>query len=82
MTMTPNWQARWFMLALGFLALNGYGVWRLGRAHGTGANAPLRVAQFRGPEKGIIDNRTPLQWSFSRDAVDAATARATKLNES
>lgn len=62
---------RWFLLALIFLLVNGYGVWKL--THGgpaapreTVARTALEVAAFAPGENAVVADQTPLTWKFTR----------------
>lgn len=65
---------RWFLLALAFLAINGYGVWKLTQ-HAAPSPCPadeaaeldgLCVVDFEGgDENGVVTGKASLSWSFS-----------------
>lgn len=66
--------AKWFLLGLCFLALNGWGVWRLTTApricapDGTDRRVAC-VARFAPGNGSEVAHRQPLVWTFTRDMV-------------
>lgn len=58
---------RWFALALAFLALNAWGVWKMTRP--AGDSAP-RVVEAQGTD-GVVTGSQPVTWVFSADMAGA-----------
>jgi hypothetical protein len=65
---------RWFLLALAFLALNGYAVWKLTRSAVTAAG-PFACVSFLPGEAAPVHGIEPLAWTFSAPASTGVTAR-------
>lgn len=66
---------RWFLLALAFLAVNAWGVWKLAALRTSNA-AASHVAEFSAEEDAGVKDREPLTWVFSADMVADNAAQA------
>ncbi len=66
---------KWLLLALAFLAVNSYAVWKLTHkpAQRVAAESPatFHVVSFSKTENAVVENREPLKWIFSHDVVTA-----------
>lgn len=62
-----NWERdRWFLIAVLFLCVNGYGVFRLTSADGR--SGPKAIS-FTAGEEGVVNGEQSLVWKFSTDMV-------------
>ncbi|MBU1910006.1 MAG: hypothetical protein KJ726_08165, partial [Verrucomicrobia bacterium] len=59
----------WFLLACGFLALNGWAIWKWSQKTTDGKGTILRV-QFSARPDQPLQEREPVSWSFSEPVVE------------